>query len=190
MKRLFKRRRFWKGRKKDAYRPGWRFPMIVEHEIQKWIISPSLHVCSGQSALGDVRLDLHERADVKADMGYLPFIPGSFASVIWDAPYEGSSMWKTMPTLVQLRDVLGIGGRLISLHYLDPSNYLKRTMKLIWKAYFEPKEFRGVRVLVILEKLAHPRIPPRRFEKLVPVPIEIWEPRNAVLEVSSTSCHG
>lgn len=168
-----------KGKKKGSYRPAWRFPQIVEHEIAKWIVSPCLHVCSGLSLLGDIRLDLHERADVKADMGLLPFKRGHFASVIWDPPYEGANLWNTKGALAEMRDCLRVGGRLIVLHYLDAGVYLKRSMRLIYKAYYEPRDFHGLRVLVVLEKLPRLRIAPTRFEGLVPQPVEIWEPNHA-----------
>jgi hypothetical protein len=187
MKRLFKRRQALKGRNKNDYRLGWRFPPIIEQEIRKWVISPSLHVCSGQSTLGDVKIDLFQDSDIRADMGFLPILPSSFASVIWDAPYVGATIWKTRPTLAELALCLRIGGRLIALHYMDPSNYLKRTMKLIWKAYYEPKEFRGLRVLTVMEKLPNRRIAPRSREILVPVPVNLWEPQQLQLVASKAA---
>ena len=76
MKARYATRKFLKHRNKASYRPAWRCPLIIELEVRKWIISPSLHVCSGESTLCDVKLGLYTKADVKATMRYLPFRPG------------------------------------------------------------------------------------------------------------------
>jgi hypothetical protein len=175
MKARDSRRRFLKKRNSESYRPAWRFPAMIEQEIRKWIISPSLHVCSGRSSIGDVKLDLYERADVNAAMRYLPFRPAYFASVVWDPPYAMHRR-QTMPVLIELRGILRPAGRLISLHYFDPSNYLSRSMRLLYKAYYEPKSMGGVRVLTILELLPARRIPPRRRDRLIDVTTRMWEP--------------
>jgi len=184
LKRIFQRRRFLKHRKPRSYRPGWRFPQIIEHEISKWILSPCLHVCSGQSTLGDIRLDLYEPADVKAAMRYLPFQSGAFASIIWDLPYA-MHIRQTQPALIELREALHPGGRLITVHYLDPGNFLQRSMRLLWKAYYEPKQMGGVRVVTVLEKLPTFRLKPGRTDRLIEVPVSIWEPDQ--LELASIS---
>jgi hypothetical protein len=58
-------------------------------------------------------------------MRYLPFRPGSFASVIWDPPYAMHRR-QTMPCLIELRGMLSPGGRLIVVHYFDPVSYSAR----------------------------------------------------------------
>lgn len=147
----------------------------MEKTIEAWLLHPCLHICSGQSTLGDVKLDLHESADVKADMCYLPFKEKSFGSAIWDPPYTAPRL-TTLKTLAGMRDVLRIGGRLISLHYFDPGNYLQRSMRLMFKAYYEPKEIGGVRVLTVLEKLSGYRLRIGRINRLIEVPVGVWEP--------------
>ena len=47
-----------------------------------------LHVCSGKSEVGDVRVDLTMKCDVKADMMSLPFKDQSFDTVICDPPWQ------------------------------------------------------------------------------------------------------
>lgn len=190
------RRRFLKRRTKASYRPAWRFPLIVELEIRKWILPPSLHVCSGQSTLGDVKLDLYEfqrGAFVCGATRYLPFRPRSFMTAIWDPPY---SMHRrtTMPALIELRSMLKPGGRLITLHYFDPSNFLQRSTRLLYKAYYEPKGMGGVRVLTVLELLPGWRLKLGRRESLIDVTqhggsqlVEVsagmWEPKRLTAEV-------
>ena len=72
----------------------------------------TLHVCCGSSGLGDVRIDLHTEADVKADMFHLPFRRETFDTVLcdppWNLPYH-----VRFKLLYELRDVLKPGGRLI-----------------------------------------------------------------------------
>jgi hypothetical protein len=143
--------------------------------IETWILHPCLHICSGQSTLGDVKLDLHERADVKADMRKLPFRLRSFASAIWYPPYAAPRII-TLQTIAGLRDLLQTGGRLITLHYFDPGNYMQRTMRLLYKAYYEPKEIGGVRVLTVLERLSGYRLKVGRVNRLIEVSPQIWEP--------------
>jgi len=48
-------------------------------------------------------------------------------------------------------------------------------MRLLFKAYYEPKAMGGIRVMVIGEKLPRFRIPPRRIDHLIQVPVSIWE---------------
>ena len=134
-----------------------------------------MHVCSGQSSLGDVKLDLYERADVKAAMRYLPFRPNYFASVIWDPPYA-MHRTTTMGILIELGSMLQPLGRLISIHYFDPGSFLQRIMRLLWKAYYESKSLGGVRVVTVLERLPGRRVKVGRVDQLIPVPVRIWEP--------------
>jgi hypothetical protein len=192
MKSRYGTRKFLKHRNKASYRPAWRFPLIIELEIRKWIVSPSLHVCSGRSTLCDIKLDLYERADVKAAMRYLPFRPGYFATVVWDPPYAMHRR-QTMPCLIELRAMLRPSGRMIVVHYFDPSCFLQRSMRLLYKAYYDPKMMGGVRVVTILELLPTWRLKPGRRERLinvtekareelVPVPPEMWEPERLQLE--------
>jgi hypothetical protein len=186
VKKIYTRRKFLKKRNAASYRPAWRFPPIVELEIQKWILHPCLHVCSGQSTLGDVKLDLYEKADVKAAMRYLPFRPKAFASIIWDPPYAMHRQ-QTMPVLIELREALRVGGRLISLHYFDPSNFLQRSMRLLYKSYYDSKQMGGVRVLTVIERLPAMRIPPKRCDSLFPIPISRYE--QGQLELTARLVH-
>jgi len=175
MKPRYATRKFLKDRNKASHRPAWRFPLIIELELRKWIVSPSLNVCSGASTLCDVRLDLYEPADVKATMRWLPFRPGYFSTVVWDPPYVMHRR-RTMPVLIQLRAMLQVGGRLLTVHYFDPSNFFQRSMRLLYKAYYEPKIMGGVRVVTVLEKLPAFRIPPKRRDRLIDVTTRMWEP--------------
>jgi len=83
--------------------------------------------------------------------------------------------------------MLSPGGRLIVVHYFDPSGFLQRSMRLLFKAYYDPKAMGGVRVVTVLELLPSWRpkigrrdrlidVTQRSGNELVPVPPGIWEP--------------
>ena len=71
------------------------WPQAVESVLQGLLIPTSLHVCSGHSQLGDMRVD-SDRAvspDVVGDAARLPFADQSFNSVLCDPPYNGCFQW-------------------------------------------------------------------------------------------------
>ena len=71
------------------------WPEEVSDVIQSLLIPRSLHVCSGLSPLGDVRLDSDpiNKPDVVADATEIPFDDESFESVLCDPPYNGQFQW-------------------------------------------------------------------------------------------------
>ena len=103
------------GRKSaNRYRKQWRFPPLVEIKLAEYLHSPSLHVCSGQSPLGDVKVDLEVQLgpDVRGDMLHLPFKDESFQTVLIDPPWHFANHLR--PKLLwELRRVLRVGGQLI-----------------------------------------------------------------------------
>ena len=94
------------------FRENWRWLPIKEALIGSYLVSPSLHVCSGKSKLGDVQVDLWMPASVKASMLLLPFQSNCFKSVLCDPPWRMANHFR--PKLLwELRRVLCVGGRLI-----------------------------------------------------------------------------
>lgn len=79
---------------KHAFREGWRWGRDVdawfEQETSRLDLArPLLHLCSGSSKLGDVRVDaFHELANVRATAFALPFRDGSVPTIVVDPPYE------------------------------------------------------------------------------------------------------
>ena len=71
------------------------WPEQVSGVLKALLISPSLHVCSGLSPLGDVRADFDPlvKPQVLCNAAALPFPDASFASVLCDPPYNGSMQW-------------------------------------------------------------------------------------------------
>jgi len=94
------------------FRKAWRWPDRIEKLIRSLVKGSVLHVCSGDSKIGSVRIDLYKSADIKADMYHLPIRPQSFDTIVcdppWNIPYH-----KRHRLLFELRDVLKPGGRLI-----------------------------------------------------------------------------
>ncbi len=107
-----------------SFRKAWSWPRDIERKIAELIEGTSLHVCSGASSLGDLRIDLGKvengkrtfsnsvPPDVVASMFNLPIRPASFDTVICDPPWE-LPYHKRHKLLYELRDTLKPGGRLI-----------------------------------------------------------------------------
>src|SRR6267143_3784866 len=94
------------------FKKAWSWPAQVEELIGKQIEGFSLHVCCGDSRLGDVRLDLEKQADIRGDMFHLPFKRETFDTVLCDPPWH-LPYHVRHKLLYELRDVLKPGGRLI-----------------------------------------------------------------------------
>jgi len=78
--------------------PTWIWSKKLTRFIRSKCIGYTLHVCSGSSQLGDIRLDLYEKADIHADLEHLPFKPLSFDTCIIDPPF---SYYKRMKWVTQ-----------------------------------------------------------------------------------------
>jgi hypothetical protein len=102
------------NRKQPRYKfvKAWAWPDGVEKHVGSLIEGYSLHVCCGESKIGDVRIDLTKQADVKADMFHLPIRNASFDTVICDPPWK-LGYHRRYKLLYQLRDALKPGGLLI-----------------------------------------------------------------------------
>ena len=94
------------------YKKTWSWPKSIENFILTKAKGHILHVCSGQSKTGNVRVDLYEDCDVRADMCSLPFKPEVFDTVICDPPWKIRTELRGR-LLCNLRDVLRPGGLLI-----------------------------------------------------------------------------
>lgn len=94
------------------FRKAWSWPQDVEKQIAGLLQGLSLHVCAGDSKLGDYRLDLTKEADICGDMFNLPIRPATFDTVLcdppWNIPYH-----RRHKLVYQLRNCLKPGGRLI-----------------------------------------------------------------------------
>ena len=71
------------------------WPESVEGWIAKKIIGLSIHVCCGESSLGDVRVDIDpdHSPTIISDAQTLPILTRSFDTAICDPPYNGKFQW-------------------------------------------------------------------------------------------------
>jgi len=101
--------------KKNArykFRKAWSWPEDVDRKIRSLCEGFTLHVCCGESTIGDVRIDIEKQADIKASMYFLPIRPEAFDTVLCDPPWELPYHLRGR-LLRALRDALKPGGRLI-----------------------------------------------------------------------------
>lgn len=112
---------------KHSFRTGWRWgPDMTNWFVQETsrldLERPLVHLCSGSSRLGDIRVDAaHPLATIKADVFHLPFQDASVPTIIVDPPYE----W-------DLRERTRFGKELARVH--RPGG------RLLWKAPWLPFE--------------------------------------------------
>ena len=73
------------GRRKFIKAWGW--PAEVEQFIAEMCVGYVIHVCSGSSKMGDLRIDKYMSADKAGDMLALPIDSESADTVICDPPW-------------------------------------------------------------------------------------------------------
>lgn len=92
----------------------------IEEYLRGVLIGRTLHVCSGLSTLGDVRLDLYANGvDIRADAARLPIRDRAFDSVLCDPPYNGRFQWNH-DVLNELHRVAD--RRIVFQHWFVPAN--------------------------------------------------------------------
>lgn len=100
---------------------NWRWTLDIETEIVEALRSvggPLIHVCSGASGIGDIRIDRFSTFDnqkveshgkakriagtpnVRGDMRFLPIKSGAAGAVICDPPYDMQRFKKEIPMLI------------------------------------------------------------------------------------------
>lgn len=95
-----------------SFKKAWSWPFEIEAKVKELCEGFTLHVCCGESSLGDVTIDKEKKASIRADMFYLPIRPESFDTVVCDPPWELPYHLRHK-LLYELRDSLKPGGRLI-----------------------------------------------------------------------------
>jgi len=75
---------------KHLYEALWRQPEDVDRWLRDRAEGYTLNLCSGESPLGDVQIDIDRERDpdAQADMNTLPFAPATFDTVIFDPPWK------------------------------------------------------------------------------------------------------
>ncbi len=98
------------------------WPEAVEDLLKTLLIGRTLHVCSGKSQLGDVRLDLYEPGvDICCDAAdmHACVAENEFETVLCDPPYNGVFQWNH-DLLNELARVAS--RRIIFQHWFIPAN--------------------------------------------------------------------
>ena len=137
---------------KYKFKQTWSWPKEIEDFIASKIKGKSLHVCCGQSTIGDIKVDLYiERADVtKADMFHLPYKNSSFDTVICDPPWELPYHLRHK-LLWELCRVLKKGGRLLFNAFWWPKS--KTLAVKEWWVGIPKSTWRNVSLLIVAEKV-------------------------------------
>lgn len=105
---------------KFTYQEGWRWGRSLRAWFHRELSSvtdpperPVVHVCSGKSTLGDIRLDIAEDCgNVRADAFSLPFADGSVPTIVSDPPYDWPLQYR-MRYFIELARVHKGGGLLL-----------------------------------------------------------------------------
>lgn len=134
------------------------WPDSVETFLEGLLIPTSLHVCSGASRLGDVRLDRDptHAPDIVADAAAIPLPDDAVASVLCDPPHNGVFQWNH-DLLAELARVAR--ERIIFQHWFIPATahglYKKAqdTFALTAVYVWQPRTYFGrVQVVSVLDR--------------------------------------
>lgn len=71
------------------------WPKQVESFLETLLIPKSIHLCCGESKLGDIRVDLYKNDTIKYDAAKITDIvsPNSYKTSVCDPPYNGKMQW-------------------------------------------------------------------------------------------------
>jgi hypothetical protein len=103
------------------FKTAWAWPSHVDEYMRQNLRSPSLHVFNGSSRLGDVKIDLHTNATIRADALHLPIRDNSFQTVFGDPPWNIPKHLRSR-IMYELRRVLRVSGELILNANWYPNN--------------------------------------------------------------------
>ena len=137
---------------KLLYRKAWRWPLQVESYLRSRARGFTVHVCSGESSLGDIRIDSNtEKANIKADCLELPLREDIADTVICDPPWE--MQYHLRGKLVkELRRILKPGGRLIFNAPFSPKQPGLIVEEILVPTY-QLMHFRNVALLWVCRKV-------------------------------------
>jgi len=104
---------------------AWIWPESIERLFRSQSDGETLHVCCGESDVGDVRLDRdpEREPDVVADMRNLPFANAKFDTVVADPPWKAiAGLGKTHQVFLELVRVTRPRGQILWNAYTIPSS--------------------------------------------------------------------
>jgi hypothetical protein len=129
------------GFSRMRFRELWKWTKGEENFYSKLCIGRVLHVCSGKSSFGDVRVDRYEKCDVRADYRYLPFKDNSFDTVICDPVWgkserldSGIMQWLSELRRVARKRIVIVHNTIFSIRGCVLVNvYAVKVRGLLWK---------------------------------------------------------
>ena len=103
------------------FKTAWSWPKHIGEYFKEKVENPSLHVFSGMSPLGTVRIDLFMPATIKADVRFLPIRDNLFQTVFGDPAWHTAKHLRSK-IMYELRRVTRIGGKIIINANWNPNN--------------------------------------------------------------------
>ena len=97
------------------FKDAWRWPEDVERFIRNKCEGKTLHVCAGNSDLGDVTVDAdpEREPDIVASMYDLPFDECSFETVLCDPPWKEVDIFQRHSLFYELVKLAKPQGKII-----------------------------------------------------------------------------
>lgn len=137
---------------KYEFKKVWAWPKEIEDFIASKIEGYSLHVCCGESTIGDIKVDKYINREnvVKADMYDLPYKDETFDTVICDPPWE-LPYHKRPKLLWELCRVLKKNGKLIFNAFWWPKS---KTLEVEeWWVGLPKSAWRNISLLIVARKI-------------------------------------
>lgn len=121
---------------------NWQWSHDIRDEVIREVtgLYPTIHICSGASNLGDIRLDRYfdttkafidepGTPNLRGDMCYLPIKSGIAEAVICDPPYSWLRFSKFFKQMVdEITRITAPGGKVI---FVFPSVFYHPTLELV-----------------------------------------------------------
>lgn len=100
----------------------------IEDFLQTLFVGTTLHVCTGMSQLGDIRLDLDLKNNphIIGDAARIPIATNGVSTVLCDPPYNGKFQWNHW----MLEELARVASeRIIFQHWFIPANKMGKYKK-------------------------------------------------------------
>ena len=145
-------------------RPEWKWTNDIEDVVLRevnGVDGPVIHVCSGTSGIGDLRIDkwfstvqrrrIPGLPNVRADYTALPVRSGAAAAVICDPPYSPLRNGKYLPMVVhELVRITKLGGKII---WVCPWILCHQTLRLL-RLHMRPMgKYPSYKIISVSEKI-------------------------------------
>jgi len=130
--------------KDNKYHDSWRWTKREEKIVHSYCRGSILHLCSGKSKMGDIRMDLYQHATIKADVLHLPFKSHSFDTIVCDPPWNMgfiARFWRELKRVAKRRIIV------ISWAMMNETRVWRlKAEKIIKRGVFQ------VKILAVYEK--------------------------------------